>query len=120
MRGVRHVLSFDFVVKPLSAPELAHWLADPSRPPPLLLDVREPWEFERAHLGGAALVPIHELPTHLDEVEPEAPIVCVCHHGSRSAHAAMFLMQQGFSNVYNLTGGVDAWACQIDPTMPRY
>lgn len=107
-------------MKTVSAPELAHWLADPSRPRPVLLDVREPWEFERCHLTGAALVPMRELPVRLAELESDAPIVCICHHGGRSAHAAMFLARQGYGDVYNLTGGVDAWARQIDPAMARY
>lgn len=107
-------------MKPLSAPELAHWLADATRPRPLLLDVREPWEFERCRLDGATLLPLRELPTRLDDVGTDAPVVCICHHGGRSAHAAMFLLRQGWSDVYNLTGGVDAWARQVDPTMPTY
>lgn len=107
-------------MKTVSAPELAHWLADPARPQPLLLDVREPWEFERCRLHGAALMPMRELPQRLADIDGSAPIVCICHHGGRSAHAAMFLMRQGFGEVYNLTGGVDAWALQVDPTMARY
>ena len=107
-------------MKLVSAPELAHWLADGARPKPVLLDVREPWEFERCHLGGSSLVPMRELPARLDELQSDSPVVCICHHGGRSAHAAMFLMRQGYAEVYNLTGGVDAWARQVDPTMPTY
>lgn len=107
-------------MKTLSAPELAHWLADDSRAKPLLLDVREPWEYERCHLAGASLVPMRELPARLDEIEPDAPVVCICHHGTRSAHAAMFLARQGIADVYNLTGGVDSWARHVDPAMPTY
>jgi rhodanese-related sulfurtransferase len=107
-------------VKTVSAPELAHWLADPARPKPVLLDVREPWEFERCCLQGAALMPMRELPQRFADIDGSAPIVCICHHGGRSAHAAMFLTRQGFGEVYNLTGGVDAWALQVDPTMARY
>ena len=108
------------MMKTVSAPELAHWLADGARAKPLLLDVREPWEFDRCRLNGAALVPMRELPARLGDVEADGPIVCICHHGGRSAHAAMFLLRQGFADVYNLTGGVDAWARQVDPTMPTY
>jgi rhodanese-related sulfurtransferase len=107
-------------VKTVSAPELAHWLADPARPKPVLLDVREPWEFERCRLQGAALMPMRVLPQRFADIDGSAPIVCICHHGGRSAHAAMFLTRQGFGEVYNLTGGVDAWALQVDPTMARY
>lgn len=107
-------------MKTVSAPELAHWLADPARPKPVLLDVREPWEFERCRLQGAALMPMRVLPQRFADIDGSAPIVCICHHGGRSAHAAMFLTRQGFGEVYNLTGGVDAWALQVDPTMARY
>jgi rhodanese-related sulfurtransferase len=107
-------------VKTVSAAELAHWLADPARPKPVLLDVREPWEFERCRLQGAALMPMRVLPQRFADIDGSAPIVCICHHGGRSAHAAMFLTRQGFGEVYNLTGGVDAWALQVDPTMARY
>lgn len=107
-------------MKTLTAPELAHWLADSSRARPQLLDVREPWEFERCHLAGAALVPMRELPARFNEIEAGAPVVCICHHGTRSAHAAMFLAGQGIADVYNLTGGVDSWARHVDPAMPTY
>jgi rhodanese-related sulfurtransferase len=107
-------------MKTISAPELAHWLADPQRPRPLLLDVREPWEQQICRIEGSDLVPMRVLPARLDELDPQRPIVCVCHHGGRSAHAAMFLGRQGFGDVYNLTGGVDAWARQVDTQMATY
>lgn len=107
-------------MKTISAPELAHWLADPQRPRPLLLDVREPWEQQICQIDGSELVPMRALPARLNELDPVQPTVCICHHGGRSAHVAMFLARQGFAEVYNLTGGVDAWAHQVDTRMATY
>lgn len=104
----------------LTPVQLAAWLADPARPDPLLLDVREPWEFQTCHLPGARLVPMNELPARLHELDPDAETVAICHHGTRSLHAAQFLARQGFERVHNLAGGVDAWARTIDPAMPVY
>ncbi len=107
-------------MKSLTAPELAQWLRDESRPRPLLLDVREPWEFQICRIDGSALIPIRTLAARIDELDRTRPIVCICHHGNRSAYVTLFLTQQGFSDVYNLTGGVDAWARQVDSAMPVY
>jgi rhodanese-related sulfurtransferase len=107
-------------MKTISAPELAHWLADPQRPQPLLLDVREPWEQQICRIDGSELVPMRALPARLNELDPVRPTVCICHHGGRSAHVAMYLTRQGFAEVYNLTGGVDAWARQVDTRMATY
>ena len=84
-----------------------------------LLDVREKDEFEIANLGGK-LIPLLHLPSRLDELNPVDPLVVLCHSGNRSATAANYLRQNGFSNVRNLTGGINAWAARIDPTMKRY
>jgi rhodanese-related sulfurtransferase len=107
-------------LKTLTVSELAHWLADAQRPRPLLLDVREPWEVQICRIEGAELMPMREVPTRFIELEPEQPVVCICHHGGRSAHVAMFLNRQGYGDVYNLTGGIDAWARQIDLAMATY
>ncbi len=107
-------------MKTISAPTLAKWLQDPQRPPPFLLDVREPWEHQVCQIAGSQLVPMRDLPVRLEEIDPEQPVVCICHHGARSAHVAMWLSRQGFADVYNLSGGVDAWARQVDPHMPTY
>lgn len=104
----------------LSAPELATWLADDSRSRPLLLDVREPWETAICRIEGSTLVPMPALTARVSEFDPDQPVVCICHHGGRSAHVAMWLMRQGWSEVYNLTGGVDAWARQVDTQMLTY
>ena len=107
-------------MKQLSAPELAAWLADADRAKPLLLDVREPWENSVCRIEGSQFAPLQTIPQHLNDWESERDIVCICHHGGRSMHVAMFLERQGFSSVFNLTGGVDAWARQVDPAMPTY
>lgn len=107
-------------MKTLSVEEFAAWRADPARPAPLLLDVREPWEFELVHLEGALPMPMGEVPARFQEIEPEQEIVCLCHHGMRSAQVAAFLVRQGCERVYNLAGGIDAWARRIDPALPVY
>lgn len=107
-------------MKTLSVRELAGWLADEQRAKPLLLDVREPWEQQICRIEGSELMPMRAVPARIHELEPDREIVCVCHHGGRSMHVAMFLERQGFANVYNLTGGVDAWARQVEPAMPTY
>jgi rhodanese-related sulfurtransferase len=93
---------------------------DGEPPLPLLLDVREPVEYAFCHLEGSLLIPMNEVPSRLGELDPEQEIVVLCHHGVRSSQVAHFLDQQGFRRVVNLTGGLDAWAVQVDPRMPRY
>jgi rhodanese-related sulfurtransferase len=84
-----------------------------------ILDVREADEFAVANLGGL-LLPLHELPSRLDEIPRDKDTVVLCHHGVRSAHAVAFLRQSGFEKVMNLSGGIDRWAIEIDPAMRRY
>lgn len=104
----------------ITAPELAAWLADPQRPAPLLLDVREAAEFAICHIPGASLMAMNTVPARINELEEEAEIVCICHHGARSMQVASYLERQGFGKVINLTGGVHAWALQVDTSMPTY
>lgn len=107
---------------------LAESTANPSHAQPLLLDVREPWEFEMAHMKGATLVPMSGIGSRIAEVEalqetPEGasrPIICICHHGARSMQVAAFLEKQGLVNVINMTGGIHAWSQQVDASMPTY
>jgi len=87
---------------------------------PLLLDVREHWEYALCSLPGSVHVPMREIPARLNQLDPSRPIVCVCHHGVRSLQVAMFLEHRGFESVFNLQGGVDGWAREVDPTMPIY
>jgi rhodanese-related sulfurtransferase len=104
----------------MTAPELAAWLADPDRPKPVLLDVREPWEIETCRIEGSLPIPMNSIPARMQELDDEAPIVCICHHGARSMSVASFLERNGFTQVINLTGGVHAWALQVDNSMPTY
>lgn len=104
----------------MTAPELAAWLADPERPRPVLLDVREPWEFQTCHIEGSLPIPMNSIPARLQELDEEAAVVCICHHGARSMSVAGFLERNGFTQVTNLTGGIHAWALQVDNAMPTY
>ncbi len=104
----------------LPVTDLAAWLADDSRPKPQVLDVREAREWEVCHLEGSLHMPMNTVPARLGELDPERPLVCVCHHGGRSMQVAIFLERNGFGDVYNLAGGVDAWALQVDGTIARY
>ncbi len=108
------------MIKPLSAPELSSWLADEARRKPLLLDVREPWESQLCRIEGSELAPMQSIPQRLSGLDTEREVVCICHHGGRSMQVAMFLERQGFASVFNLSGGVDAWARQVDPAMLTY
>ena len=107
-------------MRQMTATELAEWLADPERAKPVLLDVREPGEFDICRIPGAELMPMATVPARQQELDPDADTVVICHHGGRSAQVCMFLERQGFSRVVNLAGGVAAWAAQVDPDMPQY
>ena len=86
-----------------------------------LIDVREPEEWSVARLPSAELIPLSQFQQRgPEELSPDEDIVLYCHHGVRSARAQAFLKAKGFADVQNLTGGIDAWAAQIDPTMKRY
>ncbi|HTD71645.1 MAG TPA: molybdopterin-synthase adenylyltransferase MoeB [Gemmatimonadales bacterium] len=86
----------------------------------LVVDVREPHEHEIAHIDGAVLIPLGELPDRLGELDGHREIVTHCHHGARSLKALEILKAAGFSKVRSLRGGIDAWAVNVDPTLPRY
>jgi rhodanese-related sulfurtransferase len=88
--------------------------------PVVILDVREPFEYEIARIENSKLIPLDELPERLGELNQDAEIVALCHSGGRSASAIEFLRASGFARSFNLAGGIDAWANEIDPTMPRY
>lgn len=87
---------------------------------PLLLDVREPWEFQVCAIDGSQLVPMRTIPQAAQQLDPERETVVICHHGIRSRQVAFYLEQAGFNNVVNLDGGVAAWARDVDPSMPTY
>jgi len=88
---------------------------------PLLLDVREPWEYATASLPGSVLMPMGDVPSRAhQELDPDQPIVVLCHHGARSLSVTMWLREQGFEHVQSLAGGIDRWSRVIDPNIPRY
>ncbi len=96
-------------------------------PPPLILDVRETHELQIAALppapdAGYELlhIPMNTVPGRLDTLDPDRPIACLCHHGGRSQRVAEYLKHQGFERVVNISGGIEAWAIQRDPSIPRY
>ena len=102
-------------MKNLTPSELADYLAAHQ---PVLLDVREPWEFNICHLDDAKLVPMLQVPMWAEYADKDQDVVVICHHGIRSRQVAMYLDHLGFSQVINLTGGVQEWAREVDPQMP--
>jgi rhodanese-related sulfurtransferase len=85
-----------------------------------LIDVREPWEVAIVGLPQALNIPLNELPQRLSELDPKADTVVMCHSGGRSRRACAYLVSRGFERVANLTGGIDAWTRDIDPSLPTY
>jgi rhodanese-related sulfurtransferase len=103
----------------ITVDQLRTALASPE--PPLLLDVREPWEFATACIEGATPMPMGEIPGRAhQELDEDLPIFVLCHHGARSLSVAAWLRQQGFEKAQSVAGGIDAWSRLIDPTVPRY
>lgn len=86
----------------------------------VLLDVREPGETAVCQIAGSTLIPMRDVPRRVGELDAKASVVCICHHGMRSAQVAGWLVGQGFGDVLNLSGGIDAWAEEVDPKMSRY
>lgn len=105
-------------MKELSAKDAAALLAGPN--PPVLLDVREPWEIDTAAVAGATCIPMGQVPTRLGELDKDRPVLVMCHHGRRSAQVGLLLERSGFREVINLGGGIDAWSDQVDPGVARY
>jgi rhodanese-related sulfurtransferase len=91
---------------------------------PVLLDVREPWEVQTASVTpdefDLVAIPMNEIPGRLAELPRDRPIACLCHHGARSQRVAMFLAHQGYTDVANIAGGIEAWSHERDPGVPRY
>ena len=88
--------------------------------PPVLLDVREPWEFDTCHIAGSINIPMGRIPQQMSSIDAQKDTVVICHHGIRSRQVILFLQQHDFKNMINLEGGVDAWAREIDSQMPVY
>ena len=87
----------------------------------LLVDVREPWEFSTARIEGSVPMPMGDVPARAhQELDPEEHLVVLCHHGMRSMNVTVWLRNQGFEQAQSLRGGIDAWAAEVDPKVPRY
>lgn len=86
----------------------------------LLIDVREPLEYELAHIEGARLLPLSRFNEWAQSLDPQVETVFMCHHGVRSAQVCSYLARQGFTNIFNLEGGIDLWSCEVDREVPRY
>jgi len=105
--------------------ELAHWFQrQAGDKPPVVLDVREPAEWRAASIAPGAFTLLQmsmgTVPARLQELDPQTPIACLCHHGARSMQVARFLLDRGFTQVANIAGGIDAWSVEIDNRIPRY
>lgn len=104
--------------------EVNDWLAAQNAPRAVVLDVREPWELQTASVrpDGFELVsiPMNAIPARLAELPRDTAVACLCHHGGRSQGVANFLERQGYDKVANIAGGIDAWARERDPAVPRY
>jgi len=87
---------------------------------PLLLDVRQPWEMDICKIENSVLIPMSQIPAKIDSLDAEREIVVICHHGIRSRSVGRYLEHAGFSNVINLSGGVDQWAKTVDKQMATY
>lgn len=98
--------------------ELQTYLQHPDKPVQIL-DVREQWEYDIAHLPGSVLIPLGRLTRQWSALEPDVPVLVVCHHGIRSAQACYYLEHNGLQAI-NLHGGLDRWAREIDFDMPLY
>ena len=86
-----------------------------------LVDVREPWEYETARIGGATLIPMGDVPSRANqELDPEKHIIVYCHHGVRSMNVTAWLRQQGFEKAQSMAGGIDAWSRRVDAKVPLY
>ena len=103
----------------ITVDQLKQHLTSPT--PPVLLDVREQWEYDTAHIEGSTLIPMNEVPARaFKELDEESPILVLCHHGARSLSVASWLRNQGFEQAQSVAGGIDAWSRSIDPAVPRY
>jgi len=107
-------------MKQLHVSELHRWLAQDPDKHPQLLDVREAWEIGIASLPGSVHIPMREIQARWRELDRGRPLVCVCHHGVRSLQVAVYLARHGFDPIYNLVGGIDAWAREVDLACPTY
>jgi rhodanese-related sulfurtransferase len=107
-------------LRQMSVSQLSALLADSSAEAPLLLDVREPWEYQIAKIAGSENLPMGQISGRVDSLDQTRSTVVICHHGTRSLQVVAFLQQQGFTNLHNLQGGIDAWSRTVDPSIAIY
>lgn len=103
----------------ISVTDLKRYLEQPNGQP-LLLDVREPWEYQICHLENTKLVPMNQIPAALKHLDKNRETIIICHHGVRSYRTGLLLKGCGFSDVVNVTGGISEWAKRVDPNMSTY
>ena len=108
------------MAKQITAKELKDKIIDAQNSKLLLLDVREPFEFDIARIESSVLIPLDQLQQRINELDAQQEIVVICHHGIRSQQASNYLLYKGFTKVLNLAGGIDAWSCECDIGVPRY
>ena len=104
----------------ISVAELHNMLHMVDGEKPHMLDVREPWEWRLARIDGAEHLPMGQIPAAVDDLDKTRPTVIICHHGTRSLQVVAFLQRQGFTNLHNLQGGIDAWSREIDSAVALY
>lgn len=112
-------------IRPADVAQWAQQCVQAGKAQPIVLDVREPWELDTAHIGPSAAytvvhLPMASVPARLQELPLDTPIACLCHHGGRSAQVANFLNNQGFDLVVNIQGGIHVWSVEVDHSVPRY
>lgn len=105
-------------MKQFTAVQLKNYLESGEKP--VILDVREVWEYETCHLENSMHISMSQIPARLDELDPEDEIIVLCHYGTRSKQVITYLETQGFNNLINLEGGIDAWSKSVDSTLPQY
>lgn len=106
----------------VSPEAVAHWLDLPPGSGPVLIDCREAEELQIGEISGAMWIPLAEMPSSVEMIRGFSGrgVIVSCHHGMRSLRAARFLRQQGIEKAFSMAGGIDAWSCQVDDTVPRY
>jgi rhodanese-related sulfurtransferase len=107
-------------MRQITALQLQSMLSMSAEERPLLLDVRESWEWQLAHIEGARHLPMGQVPGTVEQIDRTHPTVVICHHGMRSLQVIAFLQRQGFDNLHNLEGGIDAWSREVDPQIALY
>jgi len=133
LEELRRALTFQFLtpeprtpmIEQIRPSQLAVWLEKArAHGEPVVLDVREPGELQIASVQAQGFtlltIPMNSVPARLSELDPGQPIACLCHHGGRSMQVAHFLAGQGFGQLANIAGGIDAWAIELDPNIARY